>query len=138
MRHSLALALLVTFSATLLLAGRAATIAAPADEYFGPFKQSILEIRNRLNRLDVYGDRSALDPRVVSGLDTLHRAIADWQQKYPRDPWLPRYMHHLLHEYWRAGAVASPGARETLDVMRRAYPGAPDTWGALRELGIRR
>lgn len=94
---------------------------APADEYFGPFKVSILEIRNRLNRYDAFGDRAPLSARVVGELDAIGRAIVDWQNKYPRDPWVPRSIAHLLHEYSRAGAARSP-----------------KTASILRQLGVRR
>lgn len=139
MRRTLAIAsiLLVAciFSAP---RANAAGWEAPADEYFGPLKQSILEIRNRLDRLDGYGGRSALGWQVVPGLDSLEQSIADWQHKYPRDPWLPRYLAHLMHEYWRAGAVGSPGGRECLAMIRMHYPGAPETYAVLREVGSRR
>lgn len=73
---------------------------APADEYFGRMKESILEIRNRLDDLDRLADDE------VSGrmreLDDLRDAIHDWQHKYPRDPWLPRMIERLQHDYQRA------------------------------------
>ncbi len=45
---------------------------APADEYFGPYKQSVIEIRNRLNDYDALDPRAMLDPSVGGYLD--HRA----------------------------------------------------------------
>src|SRR5437763_652010 len=115
MRHGL-IALLVAFALG-TLAAAAGSGSAPADEYFGPRRISILEIRNRLDRLDAYGDRSPLAWSVVASLDSLERSIVDWQRKYPRDPWLPRSLAHLLHEYWRAGALATAGARETVQII---------------------
>ena len=118
MRHQLFILLIA--SLLFPVAARGATTEAPADEYFGPLKQSILEIRNRLDRFDAFGDRTRLDYRVVAALDSLQRSIADWQRKYPRDPWIPRYLKHLLHEYERAGALATIGARQTLAGLREA------------------
>jgi hypothetical protein len=65
MQKALSLFAIIVLSCT--LGARAVTLGgeAPADEYFGPHKQSILEIRNRLNRYDAFGDRYALDPRLV-------------------------------------------------------------------------
>jgi hypothetical protein len=122
------------------LSSRAVTLEseAPADEYFGPHKQSILEIRNRLNRYDAFGDRSALERRLVGELDSLRASIADWQHKYPRDPWLPHSLRHLLHEYRRAGAGRSRGARQTLGLMQSVYPRSPETIAIARELGKHR
>src|SRR5579872_6853116 len=63
---------------------------APADEYFGRFKMSILEIRNRLDAMDRKLDEEMLRPGTIQELDNLRNAILDWKHKYPRDPWLPR------------------------------------------------
>jgi len=101
--------------------------AAPADEYFGPYHQSILEIRNRLNDYDLRDDSAMLDPTVTQYLDQLSSAIRDWQHKYPTDPWLPRTFAHLLREYWRAGQVSSPGGLAALAAMRASYPDDAET-----------
>lgn len=129
----------LVFTSLLLLAGTCAARAdsirgkAPADEYFGPQKQSILEIRNRLDRYDAFGDRSRLDRSVIAGLDALRKSISDWQRKYPHDPWLPRSLRHLMHEYWRAGAGNTVQARAALGTLRSAYANAPETRAALSE-----
>ncbi len=81
---------------------------APADEYFGRFKESILEIRNRLDAFDRRSDREMLQPGTVHGLNDLQEAIRDWQHKYPHDPWLPRSMRRLLRDYQRAGSASTP------------------------------
>jgi hypothetical protein len=95
--------------------------AAPADEYFGPAQQSILEIRNRLNDYDKRDIREMLDPGVQTSLNHLELAILDWQHKYPRDPWMPRILSHLMREYWRAGAASSEPGIAALGLMRTAY-----------------
>jgi hypothetical protein len=103
------------------------TSAAPADEYFGPYNQSVLEIRNRLNDYDQCNMSTMLDPSVPAYLDHLQSAIVDWQRKYPRDPWLPRTFAHLVREYWRAGQASSPHGMAALAYMRAAYPDAAET-----------
>ncbi len=101
--------------------------AAPADEYFGPYQQSVLEIRNRLNDYDRLDDRTMLDPSVSAYLDHLQLAIRDWQHKYPRDPWLAAILGHLMREYWRAGQASSATGMAALAFMRAAYPDNPIT-----------
>lgn len=101
--------------------------AAPADEYFGPYQQSVLEIRNRLNDYDQMSPTSMVDPSVGGYLDHLQLAIRDWQKKYPRDPWLPWTFAHLMREYWRAGQASSPTGSAALALMRATYPDSPYT-----------
>lgn len=55
---------------------------APADEYFGRFKMSILEITNRIK------DAERGSPGY-GGLLNTQAALEDWAHKYPADPWLP-------------------------------------------------
>lgn len=73
---------------------------APADEYFGPFKASVLEIRNRLIGLERDNDWDL--QRHVRGIDNLELAIEDWYRKYPRDPWIPGFTNRLIRVYTRA------------------------------------
>jgi hypothetical protein len=101
--------------------------AAPADEYFGPYSQSVLEIRNRLNDFDQRDTNGMLDPSVPTYLDHLQLAIRDWQQKYPRDPWIAPVLAHLIREYWRAGQSSSQTGMTALADLRSTYPDAPIT-----------
>jgi hypothetical protein len=73
---------------------------APADEYFGPFKESVLEIRNRLMAFERDADWHLR--REIRGIDNLEVAIEDWYRKYPRDPWIPGFAKRLQHVYARA------------------------------------
>ena len=65
---------------------------APADEYFGQLKMSVLGIRNELNTLE---RRAASgDPNVAAmtgKLAFVDDAMRDWRARYPRDTWLPRF-----------------------------------------------
>jgi hypothetical protein len=101
--------------------------AAPADEYFGPAQQSVLEIQNRLADYDKRDNRAMLDSETSSSLNHLELAIFDWQHKYPRDPWLPRMLSHLVREYWRAGQSTSDGGSVALALMRESYGDSPWT-----------
>jgi len=70
----------------------AASTDAPADEYFGRMKMSVLGIRNALDGLErraSSGDRNAA---AMSGqLALVSDAMQDWRVHYPRDSWLPRF-----------------------------------------------
>jgi hypothetical protein len=101
--------------------------SAPADEYFGPHKQSILEIRNRLDRVDTKSDRELIDDNATVELDDVAASLSDWRSQYPSDPWLPRFYARLLHDYHRAGASSSDRAVAMLNEMKTAYPDAPET-----------
>jgi hypothetical protein len=100
---------------------------APADEYFGPHHQSILEIRNRLNDFDSKSDSEMLEPGVVTALDDIAYSIGDWRHQYPNDPWLPHAYARLLFSYHRAGAVSTPHAQVALSEMQTSYPQAAET-----------
>jgi len=122
----LTLAILLMFSSQVARADVSSS-PAPADEYFGPYKQSVIEIRNRLNDYDALDPRAMLDPSVGGYLDHLQVAVRDWQQKYPRDPWLPRIWAHLIREYWRAGQSSSRPGMAALSMMRTTFPDSPET-----------
>ncbi len=63
---------------------------APADEYFGKLKMSILGIRNTIKdqglKIDV---DPAKAPSTTNAIALTEDAIHDWQHKYPCDSWLP-------------------------------------------------
>ena len=81
--------------------------AAPADEYFGPQKISVLGVRTMLDRA-----KTRLDFGVGDD-DATHRSlflaevtIRAWQAKYPNDYWLPRMYGKLLALYTRMSGAA--------------------------------
>lgn len=113
------LALLLAFVAVTQGFARASE-AAPADEYFGPFHQSILEIRNRLIRFEGEADRELAGH--ARGIDSLEVTIEDWYRHYPRDPWIPGFMHRTIRLYARIGASGAYRARHAgriLAALRR-------------------
>jgi hypothetical protein len=73
---------------------------APADEYFGRLKMSILGIKNTIRDL---GARYAVnhdiaDRTVITAADT-EGAIRDWERKYPHDKDVARSMYYLQRLY---------------------------------------
>lgn len=88
------------FSATHVAMAKFTSRVAPADEYFGRLKMSILGIRNELRDLD---QRLTYSPDAgASSLGTalfVENAIRDWEAKYPADPWLARSVYQLTHVY---------------------------------------
>ena len=109
MRRVFALALAAWVSSVALPAhAKVVPGCAPADEYFGRLHASILEIRNRLDRMEMRSDRDMRDRRIASELKDITDEVADWQEKYPRDPWLPRMRMRLMQSYHRAGEPAAP------------------------------
>lgn len=94
--------LALAFACTTVLAPLAcrASGPAPADEYFGPFRESVLEIRNRLMTFERDADWHLR--RQIRGIDNLEVTIEDWYRKYPRDPWIPGFAKRLTRVYARA------------------------------------
>jgi hypothetical protein len=74
---------------------------APADEYFGRMKMSILGITNSIRDT---GLREGFDPsnasRYFGGLAYTEEALEDWSHKYPQDSWIPKRAYDLSHEFW--------------------------------------
>jgi hypothetical protein len=95
--------------------------SAPADEYFGPLKESILGIRNRLIGYERKADRELLIAGTITGIDNVERGLEDWQHHYPRDPWLPLFMDRVVHIYGRAHALETIGANRCFALLERTY-----------------
>lgn len=73
---------------------------APADEYFGRLKLSILGIRNQLHDLDMrlqYAPDKGED--VLGSASFVEDALHDWEHKYPADPWLAKDVFQLTQLY---------------------------------------
>ena len=81
---------------------------APADEYFGRLKLSILGVRNTLRDL---GARADADPthatNVLGPAGLTENAIDDWEAKYPRDTWLPPALLSLERVYAKVDSDAA-------------------------------
>lgn len=73
---------------------------APADEYFGRLKMSILGIRNQLHDLSLrlqYTPNKSED--VLGSAAMVEDAMHDWEHKYPADPWLAKSVYDLATLY---------------------------------------
>ena len=96
--------------ASFLLALLAATYSlaraggsAPADEYFGPFHESILGVRNDLVKLERDSDEELV--HHIEGMNNIEVTLEDWYRHYPRDPWLRGFTGRLIRIYARANAI---------------------------------
>jgi hypothetical protein len=115
---------LVALVATMMIAiacggtsAHAATMRdlAPADEYFGQLRMSVLGIRNELNTLErraTSGDRNVAS--MTGKLALVDDAMRDWRARYPRDTWLPRFSSQRARV---ASLIALDGSR-----VQRAAP----------------
>jgi len=101
--------------------------SAPADEYFGQQRETILAIRNHLNELDMTSDGDMSSHTVAAELDDLQDEVFSWQKRYPNDPWVPRALSRLIKDYGRAGETSSPQAKSAFALMLSTYPSAPET-----------
>jgi cyanate lyase len=105
---------------------------APADEYFGRLKMSILGVRNVINvadyRADGATDNGARD--LCHKLMLTEDALRDWQAKYPDDPWIPKFGYALVKVYEKIDAAlhkessndASVHAIDLAGWLDRSYP----------------
>jgi len=73
---------------------------APADEYFGRLKMSVLGIANELNKLQSQVDgQPEMSASVLDPASLVEDAIHDWERHYPGDPWLAKDVYKLTHLY---------------------------------------
>ncbi len=110
---------------------------APADEYFGRLKLSILGIRNTIKDqgLKIDGDPGKA-PSTLSSIALTEDAIHDWQRKYPCDSWLPGTL--LALERFYAKIHTEDGVRRvhaTFAWLRHDYPRSGIVAVAKREDG---
>jgi hypothetical protein len=104
-------------------------IPAPADEYFGKLKLSILGIRNTIKdvgaNIDVDATRA---PGLMSKADFAEDAIHDWERHYPTDTWLPKTIFALERMY--AKIDSDDGRKRSLAAMTWLCHDYPNTWYA--------
>jgi hypothetical protein len=116
---------------------RAKCRIAPADEYFGRLKMSILGIRNVIKdqglKIDVAPENG---PSSFATMALTEDALHDWQHKYPCDSWLPGTIYALEHFY--AKIHTSAGVQRVHAVfawLRHDFPRANITGLARKEDG---
>lgn len=117
---------LFVLACTAFAAARSHPGPAPADEYFGRMKMSILGIRNGLHDTTL---RVGFDPRhAATQLGTcrwLQDSIEDWGDKYPNDSWLPGTVFGLERLYERMHSVAARAYQRDLAAwVHRHYRGS--------------
>jgi len=90
---------------------------APADEYFGKLKMSILGIRNTIH--DV-GANIEIEPARWASLtnkaDFTEDAVRDWEHKYPQDTWLAKTIFALERMY--AKLDTEEGRKRSIAAMK--------------------
>jgi hypothetical protein len=73
---------------------------APADEYFGKLKMSVLGIRNTIRDQGMQIDvDSAKTPQALGKVNFAEDALHDWERKYSCDRWIPWTIYALEHFY---------------------------------------
>jgi hypothetical protein len=96
---------------------------APADEYFGPLKQSILGIRNSVRDMGLrYDVNHDIAPQTLASAALTEASIRDWSHKYPRDHEVPQAIFNLQRLY--AKIVSEPArvkAKATADWLFASY-----------------
>jgi hypothetical protein len=103
---------------------------APADEYFGLIKISILGVRNIIAETDARADNAADDvaQMLCRKLILAEDALRDWQAKYPDDNWVPKFGYAMLRVYEKIDSdisTDSPAGVHVVDLanwLDRAYP----------------
>jgi len=98
---------------------------APADEYFGRLKLSILGIRNTIKDMGLKADAdSSHAANVVMGsVGLTEDAIHDWEKKYPQDSWIPATIFSLERLYAKVDSDdARRDAKVTMTWLVHDYP----------------
>jgi len=111
---------------------------APADEYFGHARLSVLGIANTIRDSGARIREGADPSSMTSGpLSFIPDAIRDWQKQYPNDPWIARDLYGLEAVYLRAHTPeGDEHARATAEWLIRDYPDSPSADSA--KLALRR
>jgi hypothetical protein len=101
---------------------------APADEYFGKLKMSILGIRNTIH--DVQANIEIDQGRwtgLVNKCDFTEDAVHDWEHKYPKDTWLAKTLLSLERMY--AKLDSDEGRKRSVAAMKwlvHDFPASPE------------
>lgn len=105
----------------------AANKIAPADEYFGRLKMSILGIANTIKDQTVRFDRRPEEMESeMSTIGFAVDAIHDWEHKYPSDPWIAKSLFYLERFYNRI--PTDTGRSQAKATMAWLVHDFPNTW----------
>ena len=91
------------------------SITAPADEYFGRTKLSVIGIRNYIKDIGAHLD-VGWGARMTGQAMDVADAIDDWHRQYPRDFALPQTLYTT---YQLLGRIDSPEAKSTAQFVRK-------------------
>jgi hypothetical protein len=97
---------------------------APADEYFGRQKLSILGIGNMIKdmRLRVEADMTR-SGSIYGALANVEDAMHDWETKYPADTWVPKDLELLEAVYFEVPEQRARDNGTRIEVwLVRDYP----------------
>jgi hypothetical protein len=97
---------------------------APADRYFGQLHMSILGVRNSLADLSARVNAHPEDAaHVYDKALMVDDALHDWAEKFPHDPWLPKFAHALAGLYKQIDTEeARIRKNDTVDWLIATYP----------------
>ena len=98
---------------------------APADEYFGKLKLSILGIRNTIKDMGLKADADQAHAVsiVMGSVGLTEDAMRDWEKKYPRDTWVPPAILSLERLYAKVDSdAAREHAKSVMAWLLHAYP----------------
>jgi hypothetical protein len=105
---------------------------APADEYFGRYKISILGVRNVIYDVDARSENASEDAAagMCRKLILAEEALRDWQTKYPDDTWIPKFGYAMMKDYEKIDSVIvsdelHPAGVHAIDLsiwLDKAYP----------------
>lgn len=91
---------------------------APADEYFGRQKISILGINNTIHDTNLrIGFDHVHAAKYYGTLAAAHDALFDWARKYPQDTWLPGRAYYMSHVFWQMHSPEGDAAAEHCRVL---------------------
>jgi hypothetical protein len=105
---------------------------APADEYFGSSKMSLLGIRNQLHDLSLQYDMDHDAGKAI--FDKAQRAeisLRDWAKRYPADPDIARHVYLLTHLYGKIDV--DDAALRASKAQKWLLVGYPRSWYAKDE-----
>lgn len=110
---------------------------APADEYFGRLKMSILGIRNTIRDAALKADADPVhaENAVMGSVGLTEDAMRDWEKKYPHDSWIPPALFSLERLYAKVDSdVARAKAKFVMLWLVHDYPASPQAKVGKKEL----
>jgi hypothetical protein len=112
--------------------------SAPADEYFGPLKMSVLGIKNTIVETSARLDNAPSDDDALRNANLVEASVREWEAKYPHDAWLPRTILALHRVYRRmASQEANLHAVDMAAWLIAKYPESAEAHGLRAELAGR-